>query len=102
MCLCARRTDTRRRRSDFESPRLGPTGARKRTPGASVLRSARGGGNRPMNIKVAPLPPQAPPREAEKPADTKLHKMALEFEAVFVRPLLSPANLGGHGQKEDG
>jgi Rod binding domain-containing protein len=53
-------------------------------------------------MKIAPLPPQAPPREAEKPADTKLHKMALEFEAVFVRQLLSAAKLGGHGKKEDG
>jgi Rod binding domain-containing protein len=59
-----------------------------------------------MSIKVAPLmpqvPPQAPPRETEKPADAKLHKMAQEFEAVFVRQLLSAAKLGGSAKKEDG
>jgi Rod binding domain-containing protein len=55
-----------------------------------------------MSIRVAPLPPQAPPRETEKPADTKLHKMAQEFEAVFVRQLLSAAKLSGSAKKEDG
>jgi Rod binding domain-containing protein len=55
-----------------------------------------------MSIKIEPVSPQAPPSQVEKPADTKLHKMAQEFEAVFVRQLLSAAKLGGHDKKEDG
>ena len=59
--------------------------------------------------KIAPITPQAPLAKANAvtkpgptPVDPKVHKAAQEFEAMFVRQILTAAKVGGGHDKQQG